>query len=151
MVLSVPHTFLPLSHFRVSEDLFKEVTLTYCDIVAAITIDTLRATFCNHQESPDNFNFFESLIISAKIPFDELFLKTMLKTWSDIYFFENFRKIDRAPEVPIFECKLCTKAQHLQKSPIRLRLLTKPSLSFIYMCDMIRYPYLNKWPFLTAF
>ena len=122
--------------------------------VAHVAKYLLRATFCNHRESPDSFNFFESLIISPKIPFDELFLKTILKTSSDIYFFENFRKIDRAPEVPVFECKLCTKAQHhrtLQKSPIRLRLLTKPSLSFIYMCDMIRYPYLNKWPFLTAF
>ena len=53
-----------------------------------------RATFCNQRESPDNFNFFELLIISPKIPFDELFLKTILKTSSDIYFFENFRKID---------------------------------------------------------
>ena len=69
----------------------------------------LRATFCKNRESPDNFNFFESLIISPKIPFDELFPKTVLKTSSDIYFFENFRKSDRAPEVPIFECKLCTE------------------------------------------
>ena len=58
--------------------------------------DILRATFCNHRESPDNF--FELLIISPKIPFDELFLKTILKTSSDIYFFENFRKSDRAPD-----------------------------------------------------
>ena len=57
--------------------------------------DTLRATFCNHGESPDNLNFFESLIISSKLPFDELFLKTTLKT---IYFFENLRKTDHAPE-----------------------------------------------------
>ena len=114
----------------------------------------LRATFCNHRESPDNFNFFDSLIISPKIPFDELFLKTILKTSSDIYFFENFLKTDRATEVPVFDCKLCTKARHhriLQKSPIRFRLLTKPSLSFFYMCDMIKYPYLNEWPFLAAF
>ena len=64
------------------------------------------------------------------------FLKTILKTSSDIYFFENFRKSDRAPEVPIFECKLCTKAQHhgiLQEAPIRFILLAKPSLSFFYM------------------
>ena len=46
----------------------------------------LRATFCNHRESPDNFSFFESFIISPKIPFDELFLKTILKTSGDIYF-----------------------------------------------------------------
>ena len=37
----------------------------------------LRATFCNHRESPDNFNFFESIILPPKIPFDELFLKTI--------------------------------------------------------------------------
>ena len=46
-----------------------------------------------------------------------------------------------------------TKVQHhiiLQTSPIRFRLPTKPSLSFFYMWDMIKYPYLNKWPFLTA-
>ena len=43
-----------------------------------------RATFCNHRESPDNFNFFELFIISPKIPFDELFLKTTLKTSGDI-------------------------------------------------------------------
>ena len=49
----------------------------------------LRATFCSHRESPDSFNFFESLKISPKIPFDELFLKTTLKTSSDIYFFEK--------------------------------------------------------------
>ena len=113
----------------------------------------LRATFCNHRESPDNFNFFELLLISPKIPFDELFLKTILKTSRDIYFFENFRKSDRAPEVPIFEFKLCTKAPHhriLQKSPIGFRLLTEPSLSLFYMWDVIKYPYLNKWPFLTA-
>ena len=113
----------------------------------------LRATFCNHRESPDSFNFFEFLIISPKIPFDELFLKNILKTSSDINFFENFRKSDRAPEVPIFECKLCTKAQHhriLQKRPIGFRLLTEPSLSFFYMWDVIKYPYLNKLPFLTA-
>ena len=69
----------------------------------------LRATFCKNRESPDNFNFFESLIISPKIPFDELFPITVLKTSSVFYFFENFRKSDRAPEVPIFECKLCTE------------------------------------------
>ena len=66
----------------------------------------------------------------------------------------NFRKSDRAPKVPIFECKWCTKAQHhriLQKCPIQFRLLTKPSLSFFYMWHMIKYPYLNKWPFPTAF
>ena len=51
-----------------------------------------RATFCNHRESPDSFSFFESLIISPKIPFDDLFLKTILKTSSDIYFSENFQK-----------------------------------------------------------
>ena len=59
-----------------------------------------------------------------------------------------------AHRVPICECKFCTKAQlHriLQKSPIRLRSLTKPALSFFYMSDMLNYPYLNKWPFLTAF
>ena len=39
----------------------------------------LRATFCKNRESPDNFNFFESLIISPKIPFDELFPKAVLK------------------------------------------------------------------------
>ena len=114
----------------------------------------IRATFCNHRESPDNFNFSESLIIFPKIPFDELFLKTILKTSGNIYFFEIFRKTDRAPQVPIFECKLCTKAQHhriLQKSQIRFRLLTKSSLSFFYMWHMIKCPYLNKWPFLTAF
>ena len=113
-----------------------------------------RATFCNHRESPDNFNFFESLISSPKIAFDELFLKPILETSGNIYFFENFRKSDRAAEVPIFECKLCTKAQHrriLQKSPIRFRLLTKPSLSFFYMWHMKNYPYLSNWPFLTAF
>ena len=48
-----------------------------------------RATFCNHRESPDNLGFFESLILSPKIPFDELFLKTILKTSTDIYFFKN--------------------------------------------------------------
>ena len=69
----------------------------------------LRATFCNHRESPDNFSFFELLILSPKISFDELILKTILKTSSDIYFFKTFRKSDRAPKVPIFECKLCTK------------------------------------------
>ena len=56
--------------------------------------------------------------------------------------------------VPVFECKLCTEAQPhriLQKSPIRFRLLTKPSLSFFYMCNMTKYPYLNKWPFLADF
>ena len=114
----------------------------------------LRVTFCNHRESPDNFNFFESLIISPKVPFDESFLKNILKTSSDIYLFEHFRKTDRAPEVPVFECKLCTKAQHhriLQKNPIRFRLITKPSLCFFYMCDMIKYPYLNKLPFRVAF
>ena len=62
----------------------------------------LRATFCNHRESPDNFSFFESLILSPKISFDELILKTTLKTSSDIYFFKNFRKSDRAPKDPIF-------------------------------------------------
>ena len=43
-----------------------------------------RATFCNHRECPDNFCFFDSLILSPKIPFDELFLKTILKTSTDI-------------------------------------------------------------------
>ena len=55
---------------------------------------------------------------------------------SNIHIFEYFRKSERTPEVPIFECKLCTKVQHhriLQESPIRVRLLTKPSLSFVYM------------------
>ena len=113
-----------------------------------------RPTFCIHRESPDNFNFFELLISSPKIAFDELFLKPILETSGNIYFFENFRKSDRAAEVPIFECKLYTKAQHrriLQKSPIRFGLLTKPSLSFFYMWHMINYPYLSNWPFLTAF
>ena len=32
----------------------------------------------NHREFPDNFTFVESLIISPKIPFDELFLKNIL-------------------------------------------------------------------------
>ena len=99
-------------------------------------------------------HFFESLIISPKIPFDELFLKTILKTSGDIYSFENFQKTDRTPKVPIFGCKLCTKAQHhriLQKSPVRFcRLLTKPSPSFYYVWHMIKYPYLTKWPFLTV-
>ena len=60
-----------------------------------------RATFCNHRESPDNFIFFESLIGSPKIPFDELLLKPILETSGNIYFFKNFRKSDRAAEVPI--------------------------------------------------
>ena len=70
---------------------------------------------------------------------------------------DHFSKIFENPiahRVPICECKLCTKAQlHriLQKRPIRLRSLTKPALSFFYMWDMLIYPYLNKWPFLTAF
>ena len=64
-----------------------------------------RATFSNHRECPDKFSFFESLILPPKIPFDELFLKTILKTSTDIYFFENLRKSDRAPNVPIFDGK----------------------------------------------
>ena len=106
----------------------------------------LRTTFCNHRESPDNFNFFESLIISPKIPFDELFLKKHIKIFERYLLFQTiFRKTNRAPEVSVFECKLCTKAQHhriLQKSTIRL--LTKPSLSFFCVCYMIKYAYLNK-------
>ena len=77
----------------------------------------LRATFCNHRESPDNFNFFESLIISPKIPFDELLLTNIVKTSGDIYFFKNVRKSDRPP---IFECKLCTKAQHHNTTELSL-------------------------------
>ena len=53
----------------------------------------------NARQSPDNFNFFESIILSPKVPFDELFLKTILKTSGDMYFFKKFRASDRAPEV----------------------------------------------------
>ena len=74
--------------------------------------------------------------------------------WVTILIITSTRASQFAAEVPIFECKLCTKAQHhriLQKSPVRFRLLTKPSLSFFYMWHNIKYFYLNKWPFLTAF
>ena len=86
------------------------------------------------------------------MPFDELFPKTILKTSSDIYFSKCF-------ENPIAHRKSRFSSVNImhesptQKSPekaIRFRLLTKPSLPFFYMWDIIRYPYLGKLPFRAA-
>ena len=52
-----------------------------------------------HRESPDNFNFFESLIISTKLPFDgEVIAKNHMKNFERYLLFQ---KSDRAPEVPV--------------------------------------------------
>ena len=81
-------------------------------------------------------------------------LKTILTTSSDVSFWKMLKNSIAHRKPRFLECILCTKTQHhriLQKSPIGFRLLTKPSLSFFYMWDMIKHPYLKKWPFLTAF
>ena len=93
---------------KISTDNMSFAQYQLCKIILILLVNfktALRATFCNHGESSDNFSFFESLILSPMMPFDELFLKTTLKTSSDIYFFKTCRKSDLAPEVPIFECK----------------------------------------------
>ena len=96
--------------------------------------NNLRATFCNHRSRiSGQLHFFQIAHIFYKDTLWWFFLKIILKTSSNSYSSENVRIPDRAPEVPIFEYKLVTKAQYhrvLQKSPTWFKFLTKPSLSF---------------------